>query len=173
MSWQLELPIIVRTWINDLEDLPTYSDDRLQQVLVVATQYVNREINFSNDYEVSLTNLTITPDPTTLATRDEDFIGFVTLKAACFLDQSTFRTKAANEGIKAGLGAAQITVQGNLKGYKDILDIGPCYMYDKLRMQYEISNANGIEAILGPFVGNNFDPRYLHDHYSRLRNFYS
>ena len=35
----------------------------------------------------NLTNLTITPDPTT-GTRDEDFIGFVTLKAACFLDQS-------------------------------------------------------------------------------------
>ena len=46
----------------------------------------------------------------------------MTLKAACFLDQSTFRTKAVNEGIKAGLGAAQVTVQGNLKGFKDILD---------------------------------------------------
>ena len=34
-------------------------------------------------------------------------------------------------------------------------------------------NANGIEAILGPFVGNNFDPRYLTDHYSRLRKFMS
>ena len=168
MSWQLELPIIVRTWINDLSDTPTYEDDRLQQVLVVSAQYVNREINFTNDYEVNLTNLTITPDPTT-GTRDEDFIGFVTLKAACFLDQSTFRTKAANEGIRAGLGEASIDVRGNLRGYKEILDVGPCYMYDKLRMQYEISNANGIEAILVPFVGNNFDPRYFTDHYSRLR----
>ena len=56
MSWQLELPIIVRTWINDLSDTPTYEDDRLQQVLVVSAQYVNREINFTNDYEVNLTN---------------------------------------------------------------------------------------------------------------------
>ena len=69
MSCQLELPIIVRTWINDLSDTPTYEDDRLQQVLVVSAQYVNREINFTNDYEVNLTNLTITPDPTT-GTRD-------------------------------------------------------------------------------------------------------
>ena len=75
MSWQLELPIIVRTWINDLDDRPTYEDDRLQQVLVVSAQYVNREINLPNDYEVNLTNLTITPDPCTLADRDEDFIG--------------------------------------------------------------------------------------------------
>ena len=172
MSWQLELPIIVRTWINDLSDTPTYEDDRLQQVLVVSAQYVNREINFTKSYEVNLTNLTISPDPCG-AVRDEDFIGFVTLKAACFLDQSTFRTKAANEGIRAGLGAAQVDVRGNLRGYKEILDVGPCYMYDKLRMQYEISNSNGIEAILGPFVGNNFDPRYLTDHYSRLRKFMS
>ena len=44
MSWQIELPIIVRTLINDLDVTPTYTDDRLQQTLVVAAQYVNREM---------------------------------------------------------------------------------------------------------------------------------
>ena len=50
MSWQIELPIIVRTLINDLDVTPTYTDDRLQQTLVVAAQYVNREMNFNNEY---------------------------------------------------------------------------------------------------------------------------
>ena len=45
MSWQLEIPIIVRVWINDLEDKPTYTDDRIQQVIAVAAQNVIREIN--------------------------------------------------------------------------------------------------------------------------------
>jgi hypothetical protein len=173
MSWILEIPTIVRTWINDWDDNPTYSDDRLQQVIVVAGQYVTREINLDTNYECDVLNLTITPDPSLSNTRDEAFISFVSLKSACILDQSTFRTKAASEGIRAGLGAASISVGGSLKGYKDILDTGPCKMYEKLRMEHEIGNANSIKAILSPFVGNNFDPRYLNTEYARFRDFYS
>lgn len=173
MNWMLEIPIIVRTWINDLEETPIYSDDRLQQVILVASQYVTREINLDTQYKCDLINLTITPDPSLANDRDQTFISFVALKAACMLDQSTFRTKAATEGIRAGLGAASISVGGNLKGYKDILDNGPCKMYEKLRMEYEIGNANAIKAILSPFVGNQFDPRYINTEYARFRNFYS
>lgn len=173
MSWTLEIPIIVRTLINDLADTPTYSDDRLQQAIMVAAQYVTREINLQQKYTLNIVNGTISPDPTDVNNRDEAFIGFVSLKTACFLDQSTFRTKAATEGIRAALGSANISVGGNLSGYKTILETGPCMLYDKLRLEYEIGNANGIKAILSPFVGNNFDPRYLNNEYGRERDFYT
>lgn len=173
MSWTIELPIIVRTWINDLADTPTYSDDRLSQAILVAAQYVMREINLDITYTINLTESTMSPDPTETATRDDVFIAFVSLKTACILDQSTFRTKAANEGIRAGLGAASIGVAGNLKGYQTILEVGPCKMYEKLRIEHEVGNANAIEAILSPFVGNKFDPRYLNNEYARHRDFYS
>tara|TARA_R100001163_G_C5055102_1_gene191586 strand:- start:1360 stop:1887 length:528 start_codon:yes stop_codon:yes gene_type:complete len=172
-QWILEIPLMVRVWINDLADSPTYSDDRLQQVIVVAGQYVTREINFDTSYKCDILNLDISPDPSLSSTRDEAFITFVTLKSACLLDQSTFRTKAAGEGIRAGLGAASVSVAGNLKGYKEILDVGPCALYEKLRMEYEIGNANGIKAVLSPFVGNNFDARYLNREHGRSRDFYS
>ena len=71
------------------------------------------------------------------------------------------------------MGAASVSVAGNLKGYKEILDVGPCAMYEKLRMEYEIGNANGIKAVLGPFVGNNFDARYLNREHGRSRDFFS
>tara|TARA_B100001778_G_scaffold332975_1_gene340474 strand:- start:2619 stop:3143 length:525 start_codon:yes stop_codon:yes gene_type:complete len=161
MSWNVEIPLIVRSWINDLSDNPTYSDDRIQQLIVVAAQYVTTEINLDNEYTVDITTPTITPDPSTLSTKDIDFIGFVALKSACMLDQSTLRTRAAMEGIKAALGPAQLSVGGNLRGYEVILKEGPCALYDKLRMEYEVGNANGIKAILSPFVGNKFDPTYL------------
>jgi hypothetical protein len=173
MSWTLEIPIIVRTLINDLADTPTYSDDRLQQAIIVSAQYVTRELNLQQKYTLNIVNGTISPDPTDSDNRDDVFIGFVSLKTACFLDQSTFRTKAATEGIRAALGSANISVGGNLSGYKTILDTGPCMMYDKLRLEYEIGNANGIKAILSPFVGNNFDPRYLNNEYARERDFYT
>tara|TARA_R110002074_G_scaffold388868_1_gene571820 strand:+ start:1188 stop:1715 length:528 start_codon:yes stop_codon:yes gene_type:complete len=172
-QWILEIPIIVRTWINDLSDSPTYSDDRLQQVILVAGQYVTREINFDRKYTCDILSLSITPDPSLSSTRDDAFITFVALKSACILDQSTFRTKAAGEGIRAGLGAASVSVAGNLKGYKEILDVGPCALYEKLRMEYEVGNANAIQAVLSPFVGNNFDARSLNREHGRSRDFFS
>ena len=159
MSWQLEIPIIVRVWINDLEDSPTYTDDRIQQVITVASQSVIREVSFTQTYTVDVVNLTISPDPTVAATRDDDFVALTALKSACILDQSTFRTKAVNEGIKTNLASASLSVQGNLRGYQTLLEVGPCAMYSKLRTEFEIGNPNVCQAVLSPFIGNQFDPR--------------
>ena len=174
MSWQIEIPLVVRTLINDLADEPTYSDDRLQQTVVVAATYVQREMSFDKPYDINLTDITISPDPTLKDTRDDDFVGFVALISACFLAQSTFRTKAANEGIKTQLGPASLSVAGILRRFQTILESGPCGMYDKLKLEYEIGNIKYIRAVLSPFVGNKFDPRsLLSDHGDRDRTFYS
>jgi hypothetical protein len=161
MYWEIEIPIIVRNLINDLEDPPIYSDLRIQQLAVVASQYVLNDVNLSKEYTIDIINGTITPDPSDPETRDTDFIGFIALKSSCILDQSTFRTKAALEGIKTSLGSANLTINGNLSGYKIILDQGPCKLYDQLILDYNIGNATAISAVLSPFVGNKFDPRYL------------
>lgn len=123
MSWQTEISTITRVWINDLADTPTYSDARLLQLILVAAKYVKIEVNLKYDYTIDLDFSTITPDPTSI--KDEDFIAFVSLKSACLLDHSTFRTKAANEGIRASLGPSSLSVGGNLAGYETILKQGP------------------------------------------------
>ena len=142
MSWQLEIPIIVRDWINDLEDKPTYTDDRIQQVITVAAQNVIREVNFTETYTVDVVNLTITPDPCLATEKDNDFIALTAIKSACLLDQSTFRTKAVNEGIKTSLGPTTLDVRGNLKGYQTLIETGPCAVYQQLRTEFEIGNPN-------------------------------
>lgn len=161
MYWEVEIPIIVRSLINDLGSSPTYSDERIQQLTVVAAQYVVKEVTLSNNYTIDIVNIDITPDPSDNSTRDTDFISFIALKAACLLDQSTFRTKAALEGIKTALGPANLSVAGNLSGYKTILDQGPCALYEQLVFDHNVGEAAPIRAVLSPFVGNNFDPRYL------------
>lgn len=163
MYWEIEIPIIVRTLINDLSDPPTYSDSRIEQLIVVSAQYVLNDINLNNTYNIDIVNRTITPDPSDPNSRDTDFIGFIALKSACLLDQSTFRTKAALEGIKTALGSANLSIQGNLAGYKIILDQdqAPCKLYEQLTLDHNIGNATAVSAVLSPFVGNNFDPRYL------------
>lgn len=172
MSWNIEIPIIVRSLINDVADPPEYSDERIQQLIVVAAQYVIQEINLLNEYTIDIVDKNITPDPT-LTNRDLDFISFVSLKASCLLDQSTLRTRAATEGIKAALGPAVLAVGGNIRGFETILKTGPCALYTELKMQYELGNTQLCRAILSPFVGNNFDPSYSLRPSYRSEDFYS
>lgn len=161
MYWEIEIPIIVRNLINDLETTPIYSDNRIIQLTTVAARYVTSEANLLTTYTIDIVNQTISPDPSDPETRDTDFVGLLALKAACILDQSTFRTKAALEGIRTALGSANLAIQGNLSGYKTILDQGPCALYDQLVLDHNIGNATAVSAVLSPFVGNRFDPRYL------------
>lgn len=159
MSWNIEIPIIVRTLINDFSDQPTYSDERLLQIISVAAKYVQFDVVLDHLYEVNVINPNITPDPT--LDRDEIFISLVSLKAACLVDQSTFRTKAAMEGIRASLGPANLSVAGSLSGWKTLLTEGPCALYDELTSHWDVKDATAIRAVLTPFVGNNFDPSRL------------
>lgn len=173
MYWQIEIPLIVRNLINDLSDTPTYSDSRLQQLIVIAAQYVIMEANLDTSYTTNVATVEIAPDPSAPTTKDITFIGLVSMKAACLLDQSTFRTKAATEGLRAALGPASLSVGGSLSGYKDILNMGPCKLYDQLLQDHNIGNATAIRAIFSPFVGNNFDPQNLNSSdgsYSRFKN---
>jgi hypothetical protein len=170
MSWQIEIPIIVRTLINDLSDQPIYSDERIIQVVAVAAKYVQFDVSLDKPYLVDVANPSISPDPTD--DRDEIFISLVSLKASCIIDQSTFRTKAANEGIRAALGPAQLSVAGNLAGWKTMLELGPCAAYDELVSHWDVGQATTAKAILSPFVGNNFNPSNIRNNYNSMRDFF-
>lgn len=170
MSWQIEIPIIVRTLINDLGDQPTYSDERIAQVIAVAAKYVQFDVSLDRQYAVDVANPNISPDPTD--NRDEIFISLISLKAACIIDQSTFRTKAANEGIRAALGPAQLSIAGNLAGWKTILELGPCAAYDELVSHWDVAQATTAKAILSPFVGNKFNPSNIRNNYESMREFF-
>lgn len=160
MSWQIEIPVIVRTLINDLSDSPTYPDERILQTIAVAAKYVQFDVSLDNLYVIDVVNPTISPDPT--LDNDNIFISLVGLKAACIIDQSTLRTRAAMEGIKAALGPAQLSVAGSLAGFNLILDKGPCAAYEELASHWDVKEATAVRAILSPFVGNKFDPRSLY-----------
>ena len=160
MSWKKEIPIILRTLINDLSDTPTYSDDRIIQVIAVAAKYVQFDIVLDQLYTIDVVNSNISPDPT--VNNDSIFISLVGLKAACIIDQSALRTKAALEGIRAALGPAQLSVAGSLSGFNLIIDKGPCAAYEELTSHWDIKEATAVRAILSPFVGNKFDSRSLY-----------
>ena len=161
MAWADVMLPMVRILINDYDDANyEYSDDRLIQTLVVAAQLVNQEIDFSTSYTINVPLVTITPDPTT-GTIDNAFTNFTVLKAACFMDMSTFRTKAALAGLKAKLGPAVLETMEHLNGFKQLITIGPCAAYATLKNEWMFGNNVVVEAILSPFTSNNFDPQNL------------
>jgi hypothetical protein len=159
MAWQDIAVPMLRVLINDMEATPTYSDDRLIQVLLVSALYTKTDMDFDTNYTVNIVTETITPDPST----DEIFLGFFVMAAACQTDFSTYRSKALLDGISARCGPVSMTVSGHSRSFKDLLAMGPCAIYDSMKKDYVFGNGALCHAILSPFIGNNFDPTYLNN----------
>lgn len=169
MDWKIEIPLLIRTIINDFTEPYSYSDERLQQIAVVSAQYVRSDIALKNNYTINISEPNITPDPCLLDNKDINFINFISLKSACFIDQSSCRTRMLSSGIKTTLGPALLDIDSNMSGFQLLLEKGPCFMYDQSVLAYNIGNTELLSAILSPFVGNNFDPQMLNAR-SPIRN---
>lgn len=157
MAWSdIAIPML-RVIINDSSSPYTYSDDRLTSILMAAGVLINQDIKFDGTYTVDYVNETITPDPST----DLDFLTFLIIRAACLTDFSTFRTKAVLDGLSAKMGPASLTVSDNLKGFKDLLVLGPCKTYEDMKNDYVFGSGGLCQAVLSPFIGNNFNPENL------------
>jgi hypothetical protein len=156
MSWQNEMTTMVRILVNDSVAPYQFSDERIEQTILVAGKYVQFDVVLDHPYTIDVSNNALSPDPT--VDNDEIFIILTTLKAACLIDQGSLRTKAAMEGVRAALGPASLSVSGAASGWEMILKHGPCKLYDDLVEHWDVANASAIAAVLGPFSGNKFDP---------------
>jgi hypothetical protein len=161
MSWQTEMTTMLRVVINDIVAPYTYTDERLQQVIVVAAQLMLNDISFPVNYSIDIENIDISPDPTD-ATRDDAFINLGVLKSGCFMDSSLFRTKAASAGILVKTGPHTVDTKGVIDAYKVLLEKGLCKAYDDAKWEYEAGNLSPGRAILGPFAGINIDTSHGH-----------
>lgn len=155
MAWTTQMVTLVRYLINDITAPYTFSDSRLQTAIAVSTQLVLHELTFKQTYTVDITIPSITPDPTQMP--DNAFINLISLKTACLMDTSLFRTKAAQAGVSVRTGSHSIDSKGQLEGYNRLLQIGPCKAYEEAKLEYIAGNAVPGRAILGPFQGINVD----------------
>ena len=105
------------------------------------------DADFSNDYVVSVSSLSISPDPIT--EKDADFSILSVYKSACILLGSEVKTESANAiSIKDGPSAIDLRgVTQNLTIlYNDI-----CKKYDQLLKAYQYNNTLVGQAVLGPY----------------------
>ena len=143
MSWKVDLVIMLRSLIGDL-DHAKYTDERLKQVIVVGSYNVLNDADFSVDYVVSISSLSISPDP--ISEKDTDLSVY---KAACILLGSEVKTEAANSiAIKDGPSSIDL---GGVTQNLNILYNDLCNKYDNLLKTYQYNNTLVGQAILGPY----------------------
>lgn len=145
MSWSVEMVRIVRGLINDFGSPPSYSDERLQELLCTGAVLVLSEVAFSTAYTVSLSNFTISPAPSS----DIDFQALVSLKTACIISMGEHR-HAAMRSITIKDGPSQID---NRDVAKHLLGLtkGVCDAYEKAKMNYLFGDGSVGRAIVGPY----------------------
>jgi hypothetical protein len=161
MAWQDEAIPLLRTLLSDAGcGTSTYTETRLEELLLASAHMIIQDITFDTTYTVSISSATITPDPAD----DTEFINFMVLKAACFSDEGVFRQRALAAGIEARCGPAVLKTTQHIAGFQTLLTEGPCKTYDEMKFDFEFGKTDHIKAILSPFAGNDFDPYYQRDY---------
>ena len=153
MAWQSEMVEIFRVMLNDLDTPPTYSDERLQKILVVAAHIVLVEIPFSRAFTADIENVDITPDPTDTngGTRDDAFINLVCFKGGCLADRGRI-TISAGQAVTIRDGSSSIDLRGVAEAQLALLEKGWCAVYDDAKFQYLSGQVKNIgAAIMTPF----------------------
>jgi len=149
MSWQNEMVIIVRHLVNDLNSSDyTFTDDRLEESVLVAAQLASLEIDFENTYSIDVDSVTLTPDPTASGNKDDSFINLVCLKTARLLIGSEIKTHSLN-AISLRDGPSSLDLRGIVAGL-NILFQDIAKRYEDAVLQYKLNGVVG-EAILGPY----------------------
>lgn len=146
MPWKIDLILMLRSIIGDLDSVK-FTDERLKQILVVAAFNVLNDADFSNTYTVDVGAVSISPDPIEL--NDQDFSILTVYKSACILLGSEVKTESAN-AISIKDGPSAIDLRGVTQSlsvlYGDI-----CKRYDDLLNSYQYNNTLVGQAILGPY----------------------
>ncbi len=159
MAWDSTLITMLRYTINDVDSPQLFTDSRLKKVLIISAQLMLNDTQFGSTYTINVNAQTIVPDP--VCDGDNAFMNLLTLKAACFMDNSTFRTKASSAGIAVKTGSHSVDTRGVLDVYKTLLEKGACKAYEDALWEYKTGVAIPGRAILGPFSGINVDTAYV------------
>jgi len=174
MAWTTDLVMMLRVLVSDVATPQTYTDSYLSQVLVTAGVIVDAEITFAYTYSYDIGNITISPDP--VVSEDAIFMALVPLKAACIINQGEFK-QALGQGIKVRDGDSAIDTSVSFRGYKDIIELGPCAAYEKLKWSLIASGSSAASlagrAVFGPYrTANGSQPSALswYDQFSTESN---
>ena len=149
MAWQETTTVMVRTLIDDLDPTNyTYSNERIEQTVLVSAQFVNSSADFVNDYVIDLAQFTMTPDPTTTNPVDNDFVNLISYKAACIILGSEVKA-SAGKSVMVKDGPSTIDLRNTSGTLMDMRN-AVCGAFDKMLEDYKAGNSIAGQSILGP-----------------------
>lgn len=154
-NWEGIMTIIVRNLINDTTSA-SFTDSRIWTAITIGGLMASQEFPFANDYIFDLQTPNITPDPTLVASYDPLAVALFTLKAACILSTNQYNT-ALGRGIIVQDGDQRVDTTQSIRGYVDLLKMGPCGAYTTMIHQARINGGFGRgKAIMSPVALGQF-----------------
>jgi hypothetical protein len=139
----------LRYYIGDVSSPQTYDSNSLNQFIILGAQAVLAETTLANGYKVSLSSLTIDPDPEA-DTSNQGLSNLFVLKAAVILSMSEARKDMAKYGIRIKDDLTSYDGTAALKGKQDVMKMF-LDNYQKSLWEWEKGNKFAGRAILGPY----------------------
>lgn len=164
MAWDDEMVTILRNIIQDTSTTPTYSDDQLSELVLVTAQGIQVELNFGRVYDISISNGSIKPDPTSSTSRDINFITLVCLKAASNLVNAELRS-LTRQGISIQDGDNKISLQRSPQSLQLMQETYKS-MYDSAVYAFKTGGSDG----LGEIVVNSYN--FISEYWGEGPQFY-
>jgi hypothetical protein len=148
MAWDDTMPLILRNVIGDVNAPQKYTDDRLNETIIAAAQLILFRVPLPTTYSIDIGNITVSPDPTNPTTKDDAFVNFTILKAACMLMNAEVRVYG-QQAIAIRDGTSAIDLKRDLKALHDIAN-SFCKELDKSVVDYYHSRGIPGRIIVGP-----------------------
>lgn len=150
--WDTEMVTLLRFVIDDVDEPVKYTDGRLRQLILVASQFTQSENNFPQVYTISIDNQIIKPDPTNVKVtgiRDDAFINLTILKAACLLARAGL-PKANRQHMSVREGPYQFDGRGRIIGEQVIVKTW-CEAYGDAQWENSMNYREPGRVIIGPY----------------------
>ncbi len=148
MAWLDSGLPTVRAMLGDTGTVPTYSDDQIEQTLVIAASHVVMDaasVGFDYAYVADIAQITITPDPTDSASLDTDFFNLMCMKAACIISYGA-AVKTSGQAIRIKDGASEIDLREASKARLQAAKEGWCGQYKAALALYITNERNSGNA---------------------------
>ena len=149
--WNTEMVRIVRRMLVDYTQPYKYSDEDLQELILVGAQLMRSDLpDLVNGYTIDVDDGLLSPDPTE-EPRDDSFVNLACLRSVCIVDKGEARKAAEEAGLQVSdMGGFQLRKDGTSVQAKLALlkEGGWCYAYDDAKYDYLLGNVLTAGAVI-------------------------
>ncbi len=151
-QWQPTMITILRYLVNDFDsDSYTYSDSRLEELILIAAHLIQKEVSFENSYTIDIDQAYITPNP--VEVNDAAFINLVCLKAAVLLTRNELKTKSLGS-LSWSDGPSSLNTTSVFTSFQKLYE-ALNDNYEQARLQFMMGSRPVGRGIFGPMSSYN------------------